>query len=128
MSHRLPAMIVVLILISLLTACGGGNWSSKVIGVFVSPGKATAYANGTPNQIVYKVEVEYGDNHRVALTSGVQWRVQAYWVSFDAATATATCTNPAPQQFINIPDPANITATATVEGQSYTDSAVLSCF
>lgn len=121
-------MIVVLTLISLVTACGGGNMSAKVVGIFVSPGNGTATANSAQNQIVYKVEVEYADNYRVTLTSGVQWRVQAYWVSFDSATATATCTNPAPQQFINIPDPATITATATVEGQSYTDSAMLSCF
>ena len=123
-----PTTIVVLTLISLVTACGGGNMSAKVIGIFVSPGNGTATANSAQNQIVYKVEVEYADNHRVTLTSGVQWRVQAYWVSFDSATATATCANPAPQQFINIPDPATITATATVEGQSYTDSAILHCF
>lgn len=128
MFHRLPAMIVVLTLISLLTACGGGNPSSQVIGVFVSPGIATAYAGSPQNQIVYKVEVEYADNHRVPLTSGVQWQVQAYWVSFDSATETATCANPAPQQFIGVPDQAAITATATVNGRSYTDSAVLSCF
>jgi hypothetical protein len=121
-------MIVVLTLISFVTACGGGNMSAKVVGIFVSPGNATATANSAQNQIVYKVEVEYADNHRVTLTGGVQWRVQAYWVSFDSATATAICANPAPQQFINIPDPATITATATVEGQSYTDSAVLNCF
>jgi hypothetical protein len=121
-------MIIVLTLIFLVTACGGGNMSAKVVGIFVSPGNATATANSAQNQIVYKVEVEYADNHRVTLTSAVQWRVQAYWVSCDSATATATCANPAPQQFINIPEPATITATTTVGGQSYTDSAILSCF
>jgi hypothetical protein len=100
---------------------------SKVVGVFVSPGNATAYAGTAQNQIVYKAEVEYTDTHRVTLTSGLQWRVQAYWVSFDSATATATCANPAPQTFINIPDPATIAVTATVGGQSYTDLAVLVC-
>jgi hypothetical protein len=49
-------------------------------------------------------------------------------VTFDSATAIATCTNPAPQQFIDIPDLKTITPTAAVEGQSYADSAKLNCF
>lgn len=122
---QLPAIIIVSIVISLVTACGGG---AKVLGISVSPGNATAYAGSAQNRIVYKAEVEYSDNHRVTLTTGVQWQVQAYWVSFDSSTATATCTNPAPQQFINVPETATIAATATVEGQNYTASAMLKCF
>jgi hypothetical protein len=38
--------------------------SAKVVSIVGSPGDATATANSAQNQIVYKAEVEYADNHR----------------------------------------------------------------
>jgi hypothetical protein len=128
MSLRLPAMSVVLILTCIVTACGGTHMSAKVIGIFVSPLSAVAYSNSAENQIVYKVVVGYSDGRDVPLTSGVQWQVQGSWVGFDSATATATCEYPAPQGPFNIPESATITATATVDGQTFKDKAILDCF
>jgi hypothetical protein len=119
-------MSVGLILICIVTACGGTHMSAKVIGIFVSLGSAVAYANAAQNQIVFKVVVGYSDGRNVPLTSGVQWQVQGSWVGFDAATAT--CEYPAPQGAFNIPEPATITATATVDGQTFKDTAILDCF
>jgi hypothetical protein len=112
-------MSIVLILICIVT-----HMSENVIGIFVSPGSAVAYANSAHNQIVFKVVVGYSDGRNVPLTSGGQRQVQGSWVGFDATTATATCEYPAPQGAFNIPEPATITANCyrrwpNLEGYGY---------
>jgi hypothetical protein len=114
-------------LIFLLSACGG-HMSSKPMGIFVSPGSATAWANSAENQIVYKVVIGYSDGRDVPLTTGLDWLVEGPWVSFNSTTATATCVYPAPQQPFFGPEPAMIKATATVEGQTFQDKVALYCF
>jgi hypothetical protein len=115
-------------LIFLLSACGGGQISSKPIGIFVSPRNAVAWANSVENQIVYKVVIGYSDGRDVPLTTGLEWLVEGSWVSFNSTTATATCVYPAPQQAFLGPEAATIKATATIEGQTFQDEVVLDCF
>lgn len=128
MSLKLTATSVLLIAMSSAVACGGAHMSPTVVGIFVSPRSATAWSNSAEDHIVYKIVVGYSDGRDVPLTSGVEWQVRGSWVSFDSGTATATCKNPAPQNAFNIPEPATITVTATLGGQTFRDKAILDCF
>lgn len=121
-------MSVVVGLSCLMTACGGAHMSAKAVGIFVTPRSAVAHAHSADNQIAYKVVVGYSDGRDVPQTGGVQWLAVGSWVSFDSVSATATCEYPAPQGAFNIPQPATITATATVDSQTFSDTAILDCF
>jgi len=125
---RLVASMIVLALIYGFPGCGGGQPVAKPMGIFVSPRSAVAWSNSAEAQVVYKVVTGYSDGRDVPLTSGITWSVDKPWVWLDSTTAAATCEYPAPQMPILGPEPALITATATVEGQTFTDSVVLDCF
>jgi hypothetical protein len=128
-SLRRPlAATVVLAFACSFSGCGGDHLTAKPIGVVVSPRSASAWSNSAEAQVVYKVVVGYSDERDVALTSGITWSVDQPWVWIDSTAAIATCEYPAPQMPFFGPEAATITAAATIEGQSFTDSAVLACF
>jgi hypothetical protein len=125
---RLVASILVFGLICSFPGCGGGQPAANPIGIFVSPRSAVAWSNSAEDEIVYKVVVGYSDGRDVPLTSGITWSVDQPWVWIDSTTATATCEYSAPQVPFFGPEAATITATAAIEGQTFSDSAVLDCF
>jgi hypothetical protein len=120
---RLVGSIIGFALIYSFPGCGGSQPTAKPMGIFVSPRTNSAEA-----QVVYKVVTGYSDGRDVPLTNRITWSVDKPWVRFDSTTATATCEYPASQMPILGPEPALITASATIEGQNFTDSVVLDCF
>lgn len=77
----------------------------------------------------------YSDHSTGTLHAQVSWTQDAYWVRLDvvagawAPQVSAVCLAPAPLQgsILPQPAPANITATATVAGQTFTDTGILYC-
>lgn len=126
---RLLEVSMLAFVIGVAGACGGGNsMSAKPVGIFIHPRSATAYSNSAEDHVAYTVVVGYIGGKDVPLTSGVQWeRLTGAWVSFDLASATATCREPAPPDTFLYPQAATISATATVEGQTFSDITTLYC-
>ncbi|HYM78797.1 MAG TPA: hypothetical protein VE377_22690 [Candidatus Dormibacteraeota bacterium] len=109
-------------------ACGTGkNPPRTLIGIFIHPGNTTAYSNSAQSQVVYSVVAGYVGGDDVPLTSGVQWEVLSTWVSFDSVSSTATCKQPAPPDNFLFPTAASVKATATLEGKTFSDTALLYC-
>jgi hypothetical protein len=124
--------IAVVIACGLLAGCGSSsNPMMPVVakGLVVTPFQPVAYSAMAPpqNQATFTASLEYTDGSVKPVISGVVWSYDsAQWVTL--GKNTATCTEAAPQVAINVPSPSQITATASVDGVSYTASSALSCY
>ena len=125
---KLLALCIVAVLLYSASACGTGkNPPRTLIGIFIHPGNTSAYASSAQSHVVYSVVAGYVGGENVPLTSGVQWQVIGSWVSFDSAVSTANCERPAPPDNFLLPTAASISATATVDGKTLSDTALLYC-
>lgn len=133
----LPRLSAVTVLAMALTCCLAGcggytnpvNPAPVVQGIVVTPIQPVGYSDqGAPmNQATFTASLKYTDGTSHPISSGVTWSYDAApWVSL--AKNTATCTEAAPQINPGVPSPSQITATASVDGVSYTASSALSCF
>jgi len=119
---------VLAVLLYSASSCGTGqNPPRTLIGIFVHPGTTTAYANSAQSQVVYSVVAGYVGGDDVPLTSGVQFEVLSAWVSFDSVSSTATSKQPAPPDNFLFPTATSVKATATLEGKTFSDTALLYC-
>jgi hypothetical protein len=109
-------------LISIVSACGGDHPAARVLAINLTPHSASPWAQSAEDSVSYHVSVEYSDGRSVPLTSGVNWSVDKPWVHFDSASATATCVYSAQQEAFFGPEEAIITASATIEGQTFKDN------
>ena len=114
-----------------LNGCGGGHMPAPTVaGILVkaTPANQTAYSSqpAPQNQVSFAAYLSYSDGSLSSTPlSGVQWSDTDYsWVSLNGNIAT--CTQPAPLPGLQL---SKITATAQVNGSSYTDSGSgLYCF
>jgi hypothetical protein len=112
-----------------MASCGYGNQNPprSVTGIQVLPGNPTAYSSqaSPKNQAIFTADVAYNDGSLTPISGGVRWTYDfASWVAL--VGNTATCTQPAPT-ILGIPMTSQITATATVNGASYTAYTLLTC-
>jgi hypothetical protein len=130
-AHWISRMIVV-ITFGLLAGCGSSSNPMMPLGakgLVVTPFQPVANSSMAPpqNQATFNASLEYTDGSVKPVSSGVQWSYDsAPWVTL--VKNTATCTAAAPQVVTNVPSPSQITATASVDGVSYTASSALSCY
>ena len=125
---KLLVLLALAVLIYAGSACGTGKVSQPtLLGIFVHPVSATVYAHSAQSQVIYTAVAGYSNGAEVPLTSGVEWRVTAYWVSFDSATSTANCDHPAPLDLLFDPTAASVSASFTMSGNTYSDTASLYC-
>ena len=124
---KLITLTVLAVLICFANTCGTGQNPKTLLGIFVHPVSATAYAHSAQSQVIYTAVAGYSNGAEVPLTSGVEWRVTAYWVSFDSATSTANCDHPAPLDLLFDPTAASVSASFTMNGNTYSDTASLYC-
>jgi len=125
---KLLVLSALTVLIYAGSACGTGkNSPPTLLGISVHPVSASAYAHSGQSQVVYTAVAGYSNGAEVPLTSGVEWRVTAYWVSFDSATSTANCDHPAPLDLFFNPTAASVSASFTMNGNTYSDTASLFC-
>jgi hypothetical protein len=123
------SLLVCLALMS-LAACGGGSMPPKVAnGIFLqsTPANQIAYAAQAPpqNQVSFTAVISYSDGSiGSAPITGAQWSDTDSWVSMQGNVAT--CLQPAPVLILgNVLS--TVTATAQVNGNSYTASSGLYC-
>jgi hypothetical protein len=127
---RVAIRSVALLSLANLAGCGGGSMSARTpVGILVqaTPNNQTAYSGQAPpqNQVSFAAYVNYSDGS-VGSTplSGAQWADTDNWVSLQGSVAT--CTQPAP--VVILPFFSTITATAQVNGKTYTSNSGLYCF
>jgi hypothetical protein len=108
-------------------ACGSGNPANKLLDVSIEPRTAAAYANSNQNQVVFSVVARYLNSGDVTITSGVEWLAIGGWVNFDSPSGTAICMEQAPEDTFLYPKPAMISATITLDGQTFHDTVTLFC-
>jgi len=119
-----------LVFLAALVGCGGGSMTARTpVGIVVqtTPSNQTAYSGQTPpqNQVSFAAYVNYSDGSLGSTPlSGVLWTDQDSWVSLQGSVAT--CTQPAP--VLVLPAFSRVTATAQVNGKTYTDNSGLYCF
>jgi hypothetical protein len=124
--------MAVMIAFGLLAGCGSSSnpmMPLVVKGLVVTPFQPVAYSSMAPpqNQATFSASLEYTDGSSKPVSAGVQWSYDsAQWVTL--AKNTATCTEPAPQVVTDVPSPSQVTATASVDGVSYTASSSISCY
>jgi hypothetical protein len=113
-----------------LAGCGGGKMPNPTaIGILVqaTPSNQTAYSGQAPpqNQVSFTAVAEYSDGSLGSNPlSGVQWSNGDSWVSLQGNVAT--CTQPAP--VVILPFFSAVSATAQVNGKTYTGNSGLCCF
>lgn len=109
----------------MLASCGGGS-TPTLIAVRVTPRSITAMAQR------FTAVADYDDNSSRTVNAQVNWSNDAYWVRtevVDGGNVDATCVSPAPMTgpILNLPAPAKITATVTVNGKTFSDWGTLYC-
>ena len=123
---RLTRYVAVLLVpgVLALNGCGGGQMPAPTVtGIFVkaTPANQTAYSSQTvpQNQVSFATYLSYSDGSLSSTPlSGVQWSDPDSWVSLSGNIAT--CTQPAPLPGLQL---SKMTATAQVNGSTYTDSS-----
>ena len=123
---RLTRYVAVLLVpgVLALNGCGGGQMPAPTVtGIFVkaTPANQTAYSSQTApqNQVSFAAYLSYSDGSLSSTPlSGVQWSDPDSWVSLSGNIAT--CTQPAPLPGLQL---SKMTATAQVNGSTYTDSS-----
>ncbi len=114
----------------LLPGCGGGSMPAPTVTGMVAqsqPSNAIASsAMASPkNRVSFSALLTYSDGSVSASPlSGVQWSDGDPWVSLSGNVAT--CTQPAPVLILG-PEFSTVTATAQVNGKSYTVTSGLYC-
>jgi hypothetical protein len=115
----------------LLAGCGGGRMPSPTpIGIIVqaTPANQTAYSEMPPpqNQVSFVAYISYSDaSFSSTPLTGLQWSNNDSWVSLQGNVAT--CTQPAPVLILGTVF-STVTATAKVNGTTFTDGSGLYCF
>ena len=98
-----------------------------VTGIVVQPSVAQVYSSDAPpkNQVSFAAYITYSDaSQSPSPISNVKWTYDsASWVSLNGNVAT--CLQPAP--VVLFPFVSTITATASVNGTTYTVNAGLTC-
>ena len=122
-------VLVALLLISALSGCGGGKMPAPTVtGIFVraTPTNQTAYSSqaAPQNQVSFAAYLSYSDGSISSTSvSGTVWSDTDYsWVSLTGNVAT--CTQPAPLPGLQL---SMVTATAQVNGSTYTGASGLYC-
>ena len=113
----------------LLASCGGSP-TPTLTGIAVQPHSILTW----PDQLFTAVGV-YSDHSTGPLKAQVIWGNDAWWVRIDELSGgtntqiNVVCLSPAPLsgELLPQPEPANITATATLNGQTFSSSATLYC-
>lgn len=116
--------------LSVLFASCGGSPAPTLTGIAVQPHSILAW----PSQVFTAVGV-YSDGSTGALNTQVTWSEDAYWVRIDVVggsstlQADAVCLSPAPLtgSVLPQPAPATITATATINGKTFSAMGTLYC-
>ena len=121
-------LLSVLTTAALTLGCGGGHMAAPTVtGIAVQPSVASVYSADAPpkNQVTFAAFVAYSDGSQSPNPlSNVTWTYDfSSWVSLKGNTAT--CLQPAP--VVLLPFDSTITATAQVNGTSYTANAALTC-
>ena len=126
--QRRSGLVPILATAALTVGCGGGHIPPPTVtGIAVQPSVASVYSSDAPpkNQVSFAAYITYSDaSQSPNPISNVKWTYDsASWVSLNGNVAT--CLQPAP--VIIFPFGSTITATAPVNGTTYTVNAGLVC-
>ena len=109
--------------------CGGGSTSSRVVtGIFVqpTPTNQVAYSQlaAPKNQVSFAAMLTYSDGSVGSPLQNVQWSDTDSWVFMHGSAVI--CNQPAPS-VLEIPEFSVVTATAQVNGKTYSTSSGVYC-
>lgn len=96
--------------------------SAVVIAINVTPGLTSARVGSS---VTFSVNAIYSDGHTASVESDVSWTHDSHsWVTW--SDSTAQCVAPSPV-FFGAPERAQITATATIDGNAFSDHSGIEC-
>lgn len=122
MKRRL-SFLVALLFSAGMPGCGGVlDPLTGLTGIIVTPGPTTARVG---NGVTFSVLGIYSDGHTAPLDSDITWTHDSRsWVTWSGSTAQCVAASPV---FFGVPETAQITATTTINGNTYSDHSGIEC-